>query len=548
MLKKSVFLLSVTVLFALGMSNQIFAQTRVNEREIQSILDQINNKLEDFRQNLNIEVSRNTIKGNDENEIADNVQTFGDTVNSFESKFKGRSASANDVYSVLNAASLVNDFVYSRRLGADTRNDWNQIRSLLDKLGSNYGISWAWNDPAPQNFPQKSPQANPRTTQVSKVNSDANALTGTYRLNTAKSENVSEIADEATVNVGSQNRDEARQDLLDKLEAPEVLAIEVRGTEVTMASTLTDKISFTADGREKSQQMSNGETVRFRATLRSDKLTIATIGTNNDYTVTFAADGNGLKVTRKVTNEYVSQTVFADSFYQKTDSVARFDLSTDAGNIAQNQPQSQPQQRQPQTTTKTSPPVMNQGRTGQYAVPNGTIITATLNNDISTKVSQNHDRFTMTVIAPGQYKGAVIEGYITGIANRSGKITGRSQLTLNFQTIRLTNGENYDFAGFLQNITDHNGKTVKVDPEGNAQGGSQTKETVKRGGIGAGIGAVIGGIIGGAKGAIIGAGIGGGAGAGSVILQKDGELELMQGSSVTVQSSAPNNFQSSSRH
>ncbi|HEY0428529.1 MAG TPA: YMGG-like glycine zipper-containing protein, partial [Pyrinomonadaceae bacterium] len=76
--------------------------------------------------------------------------------------------------------------------------------------------------------------------------------------------------------------------------------------------------------------------------------------------------------------------------------------------------------------------------------------------------------------------------------------------------------------------------------EGEAKGDSQTKETVKRGGIGAGLGAIIGAIAGGGKGAAIGAIIGGGAGAGSVILTGKEELELKQGSSVTVEASSPN--------
>jgi hypothetical protein len=132
-----------------------------------------------------------------------------------------------------------------------------------------------------------------------------------------------------------------------------------------------------------------------------------------------------------------------------------------------------------------------------------------------------------------------VEGYISGI-NRSGKVSGRSQITFNFERITLRNGQTYEFAGFLQSVTDQNGKTVKIDTEGTAKGDSQTKETVKRGGIGAGLGAIIGAIAGGGKGAAIGAIIGGGAGAGSVIVQGKDDLELKKGSMITVTASAPN--------
>ena len=114
-------------------------------------------------------------------------------------------------------------------------------------------------------------------------------------------------------------------------------------------------------------------------------------------------------------------------------------------------------------------------------------------------------------------------------------------MTFNFERITLRNGQSYDFAGNLQNIKDANGKTVKIDNEGTAKGDSQTKETAKRGGIGAGAGAILGAIIGGGKGAAIGAVIGGGAGAGSVIATGKEDIRLMPGSTITVQSSSPYN-------
>jgi uncharacterized membrane protein len=118
---------------------------------------------------------------------------------------------------------------------------------------------------------------------------------------------------------------------------------------------------------------------------------------------------------------------------------------------------------------------------------------------------------------------------------------GQPNLTFNFEKITLRSGQTYDFAGNLQDIKDVNGKTVKVDNEGAAKGDSQTKQTVKRGGIGAGAGAILGAIIGGAKGAAIGAVIGGGAGAGSVIVQGKEDIRLMTGSTITVRSSSPVN-------
>ncbi len=145
----------------------------------------------------------------------------------------------------------------------------------------------------------------------------------------------------------------------------------------------------------------------------------------------------------------------------------------------------------------------------------------------------------MTVQSPDQFRGATVEGYLTGVG-RSGQVSGRSNVTFNFESITLRDGKRYDFAGSLQSVKDQYGKEVRIDAEGTATGDSQTRETAKRGGIGAGLGAIIGAIAGGGKGAAIGAIIGGGAGAGSVVVQGRDDLQLMKGSTITVQASSPN--------
>src|SRR6185436_3618538 len=100
------------------------------------------------------------------------------------------------------------------------------------------------------------------------------------------------------------------------------------------------------------------------------------------------------------------------------------------------------------------------------------------------------DRFAMTVRQPIQYAGAIIEGTIASVDR--GGLSGRSQLSLNFETIRLSNGQTYSFAGILASVQTLNGDTVKVDNEGSAQGGKQTTQTIQRAGIDTAIGAIVG--------------------------------------------------------
>jgi hypothetical protein len=298
-------------------------------------------------------------------------------------------------------------------------------------------------------------------------------------------------------------------------------------------------VTIIADGSEKTET-SNGRTIRLKASLRGDELTVSSLGGETDYTIIFTSQdgGNSMKVTRRITTEYLNETVFAESVYTKTEQVAG--LGIDPANLPSTGGYSSndPNDRNSNSGGNLPNPTMSQPRVGEFLIPNGTVVTASLENMIDTKVSQNNDRFKLTVQSPMEYRGAVIEGYITGVG-RSGRVSGSSNITFTFESITLRDGKRYDFAGSLQGIKDQYGKAVKVDTEGTAKSDSQTKETAKRGGIGAGVGAIIGAIAGGGKGAVLGAIIGGGAGAGSVYATGREDLKLMQGSTLTIQSSSP---------
>ena len=176
--------------------------------------------------------------------------------------------------------------------------------------------------------------------------------------------------------------------------------------------------------------------------------------------------------------------------------------------------------------------------TGTFIIPNGTELVAVLNNDLSTQNVHEGDRFTMTVRSPGQYDGATIEGSVINVS-RGGRISGRSEMTLDFDTIRLRDGSSGRFAGILESVRTANGDVVRVDNEGAVRDTDQTKTTVQRTAIGTAVGAIIGAIAGGGKGAAIGAILGAGAGAGSVYVQGRNDLDLTAGTEVTVKTTGP---------
>ena len=175
---------------------------------------------------------------------------------------------------------------------------------------------------------------------------------------------------------------------------------------------------------------------------------------------------------------------------------------------------------------------------GTFVVPDGTQIVAVLNEPLTTQTVREGERFTLTVRSPGQYEGATIDGVVSSV-ERSGRVTGRSQMTLDFDTIRLRDGRSYRFAGILESVRTSDGEVVRIDNEGAVPDSNQTKQTATRTAIGTAVGAIIGAIAGGGKGAAIGAVIGAGAGAGSVYVQGRNDLELDAGTEVTIRTTGP---------
>jgi hypothetical protein len=292
---------------------------------------------------------------------------------------------------------------------------------------------------------------------------------------------------------------------------------------VTIASTRAPQISFDADGQYRNEQLPNGRQIRTRATLSREQLIVAMSGDRGtDFEVTFDAIDNGqrLRVTRRVTVEGIYQPVVVQSVYERTSDVAQLDIYNGSSPTYGN--------NYPTNTTAN----------GTFIVPDNTQLVAVLNSDLSTQTTREGDRFTMTVRSPSQFDGATIEGYVSNV-NRSGRVSGRSEMTINFDSIRLRNGSTYRFSGMVESVRTAGGENVRVDNEGGVRDNNQTNRTIQRTAIGSAVGAIIGAIAGGGKGAAIGAAIGAGAGAGSVYVQGRDDLDLRNGTELTIRASSP---------
>lgn len=395
--------------------------------------------------------------------------------------------------------------------------------------------------------------AAPATRNISPVES---RLTGVWLLDAASSDDPRTSAENAANNLAFGNEQRVIEELTNRLTSPEKLSIERRGNVISMASSRAPRITFQADGRERSEAANDGHQVRTRAVLYDDQLMVNSNGSKDDeFNVTFDPidDGRRMRVTRRIFSGEIGRAVVVQSFYNKTSQVARWSVygepeSVQASNSARNRPQTsngtiRPRPAPPSIIRNVppqprpaAPPVERNEDVYAFIVPEGTQFVAVLNNDLSTAQTREGDRFTLTVRAPAQYEGAMIEGYVSRL-NRSGPFSGRSEMTLDFSQIRLRDGRTAGFDGAVESVRTADGEDVRVDREGATtvqENDSQGNRTAQRVAIGAAVGSIIGAITGGGKGAAIGAAIGAGVGAGSVYVQGRDDLELRNGTELTV--------------
>lgn len=124
----------------------------------------------------------------------------------------------------------------------------------------------------------------------------------------------------------------------------------------------------------------------------------------------------------------------------------------------------------------------------------------------------------VTVLATG----TPVTGVVTA-AEQAGKVKGRAQLGVRFDSLTGPDGQRYTIA------------TTGVDRTARATKG---KDALKIGGGAAG-GAIVGGLIGGKKGAAIGTAAGGGAGTALVLSTRGEEVRMPRGTALRVRLSEP---------
>jgi type IV secretion system protein VirB10 len=199
--------------------------------------------------------------------------------------------------------------------------------------------------------------------------------------------------------------------------------------------------------------------------------------------------------------------------------------------------------QQAQTPESRAPEGNNPAQQFQkYSIPPRTRVPLVLVNSVSTKTSEVGDQVYLQTSFPVFAGNRIVipEGsYVTGTitqVKRPGRIKGRGEIYIRFDTLALRNGIQRDFRGTVS-ATD-GGQSSIAEKEGKIVGeGTKGQDVATVAGPaiqGASMGTVIGAVSSDApgKGAAIGAAAGATAGMIGVLLQRGSEVQLLRGTSM----------------
>lgn len=521
-------------LLTLGLTSAGVAQTRpyrVSDRQVVALMTRVETKTDAYKREMDLALNRGRLSRSDTKEMIQGyISDFENSTDQLKQRFDSGRSVSGDVSDVLTRAAYIDRFMGRNTLTVSAQTRWTTLKTDLNTLANYYQVSWNWSQTQPEypvdnNTGNNYPGNNSSGRWGNRGRGFDSRITGTYRLNVSQSDNVNDVITRSMGSYETGVRDNMRRNLERRLTSPERIAIQKNGKTVIMASSLSPQVTFDADGVARTETTDRGRTIRTTASANNTSLILNYEGDRmNDFNIVFEATRDGqLRVTRKIYLENRNEQVSVSSVYDKINNTADWTTVNDGPTYGNN-----------------IPGTGGTNNNSAFYIPNGTQIRATLRNAINTRDSQVNDRFTMEVISPAQYQGAIIEGRVAS-AEKSGRVSGRANVSLEFDTIKLRNGSSYRFAGFVDSVRTMNGDTVTVNNEGAVRDSSQTKKTATRAGIGAALGAVIGAIAGGGSGAAIGAAVGAGAGAGTVLIQGRDSIDLGQGSEFTITSSSPNN-------
>ena len=165
-----------------------------------------------------------------------------------------------------------------------------------------------------------------------------NGLTGVYSIDVESSDRLYSVIEGASSKVPYGDQQQFFIDLAVRLTPPDMLAIECNGNRISLGSSRSSRVEFTADGITRNVRNAEGRIVRTRIGLEPNRLVFTSTGKSDDnltFTFTPIENGRRLRVTRRISAEELIEPVVIQTVYNKISDIARWDIYGESGTDTQ---------------------------------------------------------------------------------------------------------------------------------------------------------------------------------------------------------------------
>ena len=246
--RRAIGLAAVSVLTIAGVTAA--AQQRPyppNNQQTQDVLNRIDARTRIFRLSFDRAIDQSRIRGSREaDEINRTVNDFEEATSRLRDRANDRQSEAAAIDEILRPATLINTFMTGNKLDASVQRDWQDLRKELEQLAQAHRVTW---DPTGSQTTSSGV-----TNQPARPSLVTNRLGGTYQLDTSRGDDPRRAADQATRTLPAEQRSRAYQRLMNRLEAPDVIAIDRQGNRVSMATSRGPRVTFDADNRVRTEE------------------------------------------------------------------------------------------------------------------------------------------------------------------------------------------------------------------------------------------------------------------------------------------------------
>src|ERR1041385_1509138 len=217
--------------------------SRLSESELNQLIRRITVNGDSFRSSLTAAFDRSSyIQPQSERNMLVTVGYFREATDQLRNQFDLNQPLAGYVAPLLTRATPIDAYMSNNQLTTQAQTDWSTLRGEINTLAGAYDLSINW-QVAPN-------QRNAR------ADYDSNSrLTGTFRLDPSRSDNPRDIADRVTRSLSNNERQSVHDRMFARLESPEMLAIERRGSTMSLASSRAQQSTFEANGVERQEQI-----------------------------------------------------------------------------------------------------------------------------------------------------------------------------------------------------------------------------------------------------------------------------------------------------